>query len=211
MPRFTHPLDDHVLTRGFAYLSSLYVGGQHAAADYIRRTKLTHGAPIRAAAAGKVVGDDSTSLSGWYVSIAHANGWTSHYRHLRGPTCAIGNVVQGQLIGYAGNTGSASLGAHLHFDLWCADRHDDTAFAKRGIWAHDPELYLNKEDPDMAVLEEHQKILDNLWARMAGIEQARDSFIAAIAKLEIDVASAGGGGVSEARVRAIVRSARLSV
>ena len=44
-----------------------------------------------------------------------------------------------------------------------------------------------KEDDDMAlqeIVEAHQGILDNLWDRMAGMEQARDSLIREIAELQ---------------------------
>ncbi|KKL05283.1 hypothetical protein LCGC14_2607610, partial [marine sediment metagenome] len=56
MPEFLHPLDDHILTRGFHYKASLYIGGMHAAADYIREEGATRAAPIRAVAEGMVGG-----------------------------------------------------------------------------------------------------------------------------------------------------------
>lgn len=148
--RFIHPLDDHTLTRGFHFLSSLYVLGKHAAADYIRRLAATCGSPIKVVADGVVVGVGWGMYSGFFVAVDHAGGWRSFYRHLFGQTpVVVGQyVAQGQIIGNIGNTG-ASLGDHLHFDLWHPEKKDPTAFYKNGWWAHDPELYLGKEDDAM--------------------------------------------------------------
>ncbi len=158
MPEFIHPLDDHILTRDFDYKASLYVGGQHAAADYIRETGMTRGAAIISIAAGSVVRTNWDYYSGFMASVDHGDGWMSTYRHLLGPSpLRTGQpVTQGQLVGYVGNTG-ASLGDHLHFDLWNHEKHDPTAFFKNGWWAHDPELYLGKEvreedDDDMTII-----------------------------------------------------------
>ena len=144
---FTHPLEDHILTRGFHYKATLYVGGQHAAADYIRRLGTTAGSPIRAVADGVVVGVGWDFYSGFFVAIDHVGGWRSFYRHLYGqaPVVVGQRVSQGQIIGNLGNTGW-SQGAHLHFDLWNRNKKDSTAFYKNGWWAHDPELYLGQEE-----------------------------------------------------------------
>lgn len=154
--QFIWPLDDYVLTRGFYYLSSLYVGGQHAAVDLIRRLATTTGAPIRAVANGTVAGVGWDMYSGFFVAVDHVDGWRSWYRHLYGQTPVVvgQRVARGQIIGNVGNTG-ASQGAHLHFDLWHRGKHDPTAFAKHGIWAHNPELYLGKGNDDMLTDEQH--------------------------------------------------------
>jgi murein DD-endopeptidase MepM/ murein hydrolase activator NlpD len=172
--RFAWPLVDHIVTRGFDYKADLYVGGQHAAIDLIARTIPTRNAPITAAADGTVVDNRWDFYSGNLVSVSHDGGWSSHYRHLIRPSpVAVGQrVTQGQVIGNAGNTG-VSQGDHLHFDLWCATKHDSTAFAKRGLWAHDPALYLGKEEDDMAALEELKARVDGLEARTARLETFR--------------------------------------
>ena len=149
--RFTPPIADRVLTRGFDYLSSLYVLGQHAAADYIPEGRLATGEPIRVVADGTVAGVGWDFYSGFFVAVDHASGWRSIYRHLYGQTPVSVNqwVVQGQIIGNVGNTG-ASLGDHLHFDLWNSIQwFDSTAFFKNAWWAHDPELYIGKEATTM--------------------------------------------------------------
>lgn len=79
---------------------------------------LVIGEPIFAADAGVVV------FSGWasggygnVVVIDHGNGYQTLYAHLSGVASGCGqSVVQGQTIGYGGNTGN-STGAHLHFEV----------------------------------------------------------------------------------------------
>ncbi len=145
--RFTPPIADRVLTRGFDYLSSLYVLGQHAAADYIPEGRLATGEPIKAVADWEAVGIGWDFYSGFFAALDHAGGWRSFYRHLYGqsPIVVGQRGKQGDIVGNIGNTGW-SEGAHLHFDLWNSIQwFDSTAFYKNAWWAHDPELYLGKE------------------------------------------------------------------
>jgi len=144
------PLNNFTITRGFNYKSSLYVGGQHAAIDLAAPL----GTPIKAVESGIVYGDAYDPYSGYFIGLQHPNGWLSWYRHLRAdaPPVKGQQIVRGQIIGYVGSTG-ASMGPHLHFDLWHSSKQDPTAFFKNGWWAHDPELYLGKEDSiDMAIV-----------------------------------------------------------
>jgi murein DD-endopeptidase MepM/ murein hydrolase activator NlpD len=54
---------------------------------------------------------------GQYVVISHPNGTQTVYAHLSSVVVSQGqSVVQGQVIGYSGNTGK-STGAHLHFEI----------------------------------------------------------------------------------------------
>lgn len=75
--------------------------------------------PVVAAAAGEVIdaGWDTTGY-GYFVRLAHAAGVETLYGHLaETPPVKKGDkVVQGQLIGNAGNTGNSS-GTHLHFSV----------------------------------------------------------------------------------------------
>lgn len=153
--RFIWPIDDHYITRGFSYQSSIYIGGQHAAVDLVRLYGDTAGRDIKATADGVVVGDAWDPYSGYFIVLEHADGWRTTYRHLvtDAPPVVGQQMVQGQTIGNVGSTG-LSTGPHLHFDLWHRQKQDDTAFSKNGWWAHNPELYLGQEDGMALTLEE---------------------------------------------------------
>lgn len=76
------------------------------------------GAPILAAASGRV------SFAGWhgghgnYVKIEHGRGFATAYGHMSRIVAKPGQMVQqGQLIGMVGSTG-LSTGPHLHFEAW---------------------------------------------------------------------------------------------
>lgn len=78
------------------------------------------GTPIVASASGKVI---ISKNSGWnggygsYVVISHENGSQTLYGHMSDDIVYVGQwVVQGQVIGYTGNTGK-STGPHLHFEI----------------------------------------------------------------------------------------------
>jgi LysM repeat protein len=78
------------------------------------------GTKIYASAAGKIIVSKNSGYNGGYGSyivISHPNGTQTVYAHLSKTAVAAGTeVVQGQLIGYSGNTGR-STGAHLHFEI----------------------------------------------------------------------------------------------
>ncbi len=79
---------------------------------------LVEGEPIYAADSGVVVfAGWSTGGYGNVIMIDHGNGYQTLYAHLSGVGVGCGqSVVQGQTIGYGGNTGN-STGAHLHFEV----------------------------------------------------------------------------------------------
>jgi hypothetical protein len=162
--RFIWPLDDYYVTRDFDYESSIYIGGQHAAVDLVRLQGDTAGREIKAVADGVVVGDGYDSISGHHIILMHEDGWRSMYRHLAAdaPPVVGQQIAQGQVIGNVGSTGM-STGPHLHFDLWHKERKDDTAFSKNGWWAHNPELYLGKEDSMAFTPEQVQEIRDIIF------------------------------------------------
>jgi murein DD-endopeptidase MepM/ murein hydrolase activator NlpD len=84
------------------------------------------GAFVRASAAGEVViASQACSVGrrncnggyGNYIVIRHDNGTQTLYGHLKSVAVHAGDhVVQGQLIGYEGNTGR-STGPHVHFEV----------------------------------------------------------------------------------------------
>jgi murein DD-endopeptidase MepM/ murein hydrolase activator NlpD len=76
------------------------------------------GAPILAAAPGRVVLADTLNIRGISVIIDHGWGVYTNYSHMTERLVNIGDFVQGgQIIGTVGNTGRAT-GAHLHWELW---------------------------------------------------------------------------------------------
>ena len=147
--KYLWPLADSITTRNFYFESSLYVGGQHAATDRIKRIGSTLGANLVAAADGMVIGDAWDPYSGYFIGIRHADGWICFVRHLVADSPLVrGQLVkQGQVIGRAGSTG-ASSGPHAHIDWWNEQRRSPEAVYKHGWWAHDPESYLGKEVPE---------------------------------------------------------------
>ncbi len=152
--KFIWPIEGTV-SRGWAYRSSIYVGGQHAAVDI----PATTGTPISSVNIGVVEGVGWDLYSGFFVALGHDDGWQSFYRHLYGQNpVTINQVVhQGQVIGNVGSTGW-STGPHLHFDLW-SENPVEGAFQKHNIWAVDPELYLGVEEENNMTPEQEEKLL----------------------------------------------------
>ncbi|HEC32829.1 MAG TPA: LysM peptidoglycan-binding domain-containing protein [Candidatus Kaiserbacteria bacterium] len=78
------------------------------------------GTPILASASGKVIisrGPGWNGGYGTYVVIRHENGTQTLYAHNSRNIVYVGQyVVQGQVIGYVGNTGR-STGPHTHFEI----------------------------------------------------------------------------------------------
>lgn len=79
------------------------------------------GTPVLASAAGEVI--VAKNNGGWnggygnYVVIKHANGSQTLYAHESSVIVSVGQtVVQGQVIGYVGDTGKAT-GPHVHFEI----------------------------------------------------------------------------------------------
>lgn len=74
---------------------------------------------IKAAMGGTVVFADWTLQTGNTVVIHHPNNIITVYKHARSLFVQKGSKVQiGEPIGIVGNTGTLSMGTHLHFELW---------------------------------------------------------------------------------------------
>lgn len=77
-----------------------------------------YGSPIYACDGGTVVNAERHWSWGNYVRIDHHNGLYSLYAHCSSLAVSVGQTVgRGQLIGYVGQTGTAS-GNHLHLEVW---------------------------------------------------------------------------------------------
>ncbi|HSS41112.1 MAG TPA: peptidoglycan DD-metalloendopeptidase family protein [Solirubrobacterales bacterium] len=100
------------LTSGFGYRW----GRMHEGIDI----SVPEGTPIRAAADGTVILEQSEYESGGYgnyTCIDHGGGLSTCYAHQSSFAASVGaRVGQGDLIGYSGNTGH-STGPHLHFEV----------------------------------------------------------------------------------------------
>lgn len=111
----TLPTTGMDLSSGFGYRRDPFTGGgaMHSGLDF----KGAHGAPILAAAAGRV------SFAGWQggygntVEVDHGHGIMTRYAHLSRITAQVGQAVTaGHMIGGMGSTGR-STGTHLHFEV----------------------------------------------------------------------------------------------
>jgi len=146
------PVTPHYVTRGFDYRSNIYEGGQHKATDIIRDFDGQPGDPIEACAGGVLHRNPFLDYyGGWTCWIDTPDGWRDSYYHLVQPThIPDGTTVQaGRVIGYMGATGVVT-GVHLHLMRWHRHPQDPTAIQRAdGWWAHDPELYLGKEETDV--------------------------------------------------------------
>ena len=85
------------------------------------------GAPIRAAAAGRVFVNGAQGGYGITVMIDHGGGMSTLYAHQTRTNVSYGQTVElGDVIGYIGSTG-LSTACHLHFEVRLAGRPVDPA------------------------------------------------------------------------------------
>lgn len=103
------------ISSGFGYRSDPFAGRPafHAGLDF----KGPMGAPIFAAAKGKVAFVGRRAGYGNCVEIDHGNGLRTRYAHMSAFRARVGQPVNaGQVIGAVGSTGR-STGPHLHFEV----------------------------------------------------------------------------------------------
>ena len=103
------------ISSGFGYRSDPFSGAPalHAGLDF----KAPTGAPIFAAARGKVAFVGRRAGYGNCVEIDHGNGLRTRYAHMSAFRTLAGKLVRaGQVIGAIGSTGR-STGPHLHFEV----------------------------------------------------------------------------------------------
>ena len=109
------PTDGGLITSGFGYRSDPFTGGGafHPGLDF----KGPFGAPIHAAAAGRVSFVGQIRGYGNVVEISHGNGLLTRYAHMSRTMATTGQqVAAGDTIGAIGSTGR-STGPHLHFEV----------------------------------------------------------------------------------------------
>ena len=94
------------------------------------------GAPIHAAAKGRVTFVGVKGGYGNAIEISHGNGLMTRYAHMSGFKARVGQeVAAGDVIGLIGSTGR-STGPHLHFEV----RVNDRAVNPRTFLENAPEL-----------------------------------------------------------------------
>ena len=115
LPSFVYPLLD-------SKVSSKYGNRKHPIKKVTRHHNgidlaTPKDTPIRAISAGKVIFADPHFGYGKLIVIEHSDGKTSHYGHCDRIISQIGkDVSAGEIIGYVGDTGSAT-GPHLHLEI----------------------------------------------------------------------------------------------
>ena len=111
----------YALSSGFGYRSARISGRSfHGGVDIVKPGGHSTGAPVIAAAAGRVViAQNGYRGYGHTVVIDHGNGLQTRYAHMKpgSITVRVGQqVAQGQQIGQIGSTGNVT-GPHLHFEV----------------------------------------------------------------------------------------------
>jgi murein DD-endopeptidase MepM/ murein hydrolase activator NlpD len=112
---FVYPLETERVTSSYGIRHHPVKGAirHHHGVDLAAKT----GTPIRSIASGKVIFSGYFGAYGYYVSILHDNGYTSHYGHCQALKVKIGEkVMAGDLIATVGSSGLVT-GSHLHFEL----------------------------------------------------------------------------------------------
>jgi murein DD-endopeptidase MepM/ murein hydrolase activator NlpD len=87
-------------------------GRRHQGVDMLAPS----GTPLQAVVSGWVE-HRANSLGGVTLVLLGDNGNRYYYAHLSGYEGAAGPVLQGQVIGYVGDTGNATGVPHLHFEI----------------------------------------------------------------------------------------------
>ncbi len=109
------PADMRNISSGFGYRSDPFNG--HAAMHRGLDFRGPIGAPIHAAAEGRISFVGQKSGYGNVVEVTHSNGMMTRYAHMSRFAARVGQqVAAGDVIGHIGNTGR-STGPHLHFEV----------------------------------------------------------------------------------------------
>lgn len=114
------PASYAAMTSGFGYRRDPFNGGaaMHAGLDFAGPI----GAPIHAAARGRVSFIGQKGAYGNVVEVSHGNGLVTRYAHMSRFAAKVGQeVAAGAVIGAIGSTGR-STGPHLHFEVRNNDR-----------------------------------------------------------------------------------------
>lgn len=114
------PASLEYISSGFGYRSDPFTGGAafHAGLDF----KGPIGAPIYAAAKGRISFIGQKQGYGNCVEVDHGNGMITRYAHMSAFRTQMGKeVLAGEVIGAIGSSGR-STGPHLHFEVRINDQ-----------------------------------------------------------------------------------------
>jgi len=114
------PASLEFISSGFGYRSDPFTGAGafHAGLDF----RGPRGAPIYAAARGRIAFAGAKQGYGNCIEIDHGNGLMTRYAHMSRFAARVGDPVDaGAVIGAIGSTGR-STGPHLHFEVRIHDR-----------------------------------------------------------------------------------------
>jgi murein DD-endopeptidase MepM/ murein hydrolase activator NlpD len=111
------PLPFMIVTSRFGFRRHPVLGfsAKHNGVDLRARV----GTKVRTTANGIIMARGYDRVRGRYIIIRHPNGYRTHYYHLSRIKSKIRRgvrVIQGEIIGYSGNTGR-STGPHLHYGV----------------------------------------------------------------------------------------------
>jgi murein DD-endopeptidase MepM/ murein hydrolase activator NlpD len=110
----------HTINGGDTYGCGYHIHADYYAIDFVSQyptPKNSFGEPVSAVADGSIYVPTPRSDYGNFIIIHHANGFASLYAHLSQVIVSTGQtVVQGQVIGYSGNTGGVP--PHLHLTVY---------------------------------------------------------------------------------------------
>lgn len=138
---FFFPLDNLVVTSRFIIYNTLG-RSMHYGMDYACGV----GTPVYAANSGTVCLSLFDNAGGNMIGI-NGDHELSRYAHLSQRLVKVGDKVKaGDLIGYSGNTGSATTGAHLHFETWITPANYKYNYADRTKYAVDPMAVCHLKD-----------------------------------------------------------------
>lgn len=115
--KLAYPIRGINYTRMFGY-SPGFFGGTFSSIHPGLDMSASNGQEVLASADGQVIGRGWSTLGGNYIVIDYDDGITMTYYHLS--RFAVGwdePVMFGEVIAYAGHTGLACRGAHLHCEV----------------------------------------------------------------------------------------------
>lgn len=113
---FIYPLNHEIVVTspyGMRYHPVMHQFRRHEGVDF----RAPIDSPVMTIADGEVVNTGYGPVTGFYITINHADGWSSRYLHLNKINVVKGDkVLRGNVIALSGDSGRTN-GPHLHLEL----------------------------------------------------------------------------------------------